>query len=337
MSSIVSLQQGWTVSECGVSVVVCCHNSAQRIERTIEHLARLEGGVPWEVVLVDNASTDDTAAVARRTWEQQGVPRDQRIISEPRLGLSHARETGIAAARYEYVVLCDDDNWLDADYLRRAAAIMDAHPDVGVLGGYNAPVADVELPIWFGGWAAWYAVGAQALESGDITGRRLVWGAGMVLRRSAYLQIRHHGMESRLSDRHGTALSAGGDNEISLWFILAGYRLWYDESLRLRHFIPVNRLSPEYCRRLQDGAAAGAGQLSRYQFVLTGLEASNLRTRLFHTLAGLMRCCTGRQAGRVTAQAYNPLPGIVFDGETKRIQQVARALRRSRGVRPGST
>src|SRR6266516_3860790 len=79
----------------GVSVVICCHNSAQRLAKPLAHLAvqQVPQGIPWEVILIDNASTDGTADFATAHWPATASA-PLRVISEPRLGLTHARECG---------------------------------------------------------------------------------------------------------------------------------------------------------------------------------------------------------------------------------------------------
>jgi len=79
----------------GVSIVICCHNSARLLPKTLSHLKRqrVPDGLSWEVVIVDNASTDDTGRIARGCWAEGG-PVCLRVIREPRLGLSYARERG---------------------------------------------------------------------------------------------------------------------------------------------------------------------------------------------------------------------------------------------------
>jgi glycosyltransferase involved in cell wall biosynthesis len=314
-------------SRHGVSIVVCCHNSAARIERTIEHLARQETRQPWEVVLVDNASTDDTVRMAERAWSLYRAPTDLRVVDEPRLGLSFARERGISEARYEYVVLCDDDNWLDADYIRLAGEIMEAHPNIGALGGSSRPSSDVELPAWFWTHAKSYAVGAQALENGDITARRLVWGAGMVLRTTAYQRVLATGVQTLLPDRRGAELSTGGDGEICKWLILAGYRLWYDERLKLTHFVPAERLTKEYCRRLRAGNIAAGRLVKPYLLVIDAAMTTGLWKRGLRLLDGFARMCVGEPHARATVQAYSPVPAIVIDRTTRNIQLIAKRIR----------
>ncbi len=65
-----------------VSVVLCCHNSVERLQPTLTHLAAVQvpPGMSWEVLVVDNASTDDTAARAAELWAQVGAPAPLRVL-----------------------------------------------------------------------------------------------------------------------------------------------------------------------------------------------------------------------------------------------------------------
>src|SRR5215468_3703384 len=97
----------------GVSVIICCYNSSTRLPDTLSHLGRqnVRPSIPWEVVIVNNASTDNTTVVAHQCWPSD-APTVLRVVYEPRLGLSHARSRGLSEARYEIVSFVDDDNWV---------------------------------------------------------------------------------------------------------------------------------------------------------------------------------------------------------------------------------
>jgi len=115
-----------------ISVVVCSYNGARTIRETLQGLARLEYPRS-EVIVVDDGSTDATAAIAREF--------DVRLLSGPNRGLSHARNVGWRAARGEIVAYIDDDavpdpHWLA--YLARAFSET-AH---GAIGGPNLPPPD---------------------------------------------------------------------------------------------------------------------------------------------------------------------------------------------------
>ena len=255
----------------GITVLVCGYNSAQRLPATLSALAGLAqpAGFAVEVLVVDNASTDETTAVAHRTLAELKPFFPYQVLQEPRPGKSHALAQGFARARYRYVCIVDDDNWLAPNYLNLAWEIMEAHPATGVVGGVGEPQCEITPPAWFSKFALDYAAAPQAPRSGDITlGPGSLYGAGSVVRRSAWAHVHEAGFHSLLTGRHGNSLSSGEDNELCYAFALAGYRIWYDERLRFQHFIPRQRLSWEYVRRLHKGNAESEVSLRPYRHFL---------------------------------------------------------------------
>lgn len=232
----------------GVSIIVCCYNSTERIIPTIERIAKQTaiGSVPMELIIVDNASTDDLSGVVETCWIKFGNPFPIRVITENEPGLSFARKAGVLAAVYECGIFCDDDNWLAADYVARAVDIFKNHPKVGVIGGASLPVLESDPPAWFFSKCSSYAIGIQGEKTGDITNRHFIWGAGMAFRLDELRSIYNAGIIPLLSDRKKNASSYGGDGEICIWFILRGYRLFYDSEMLFKHFIPKSRLTNEY-------------------------------------------------------------------------------------------
>jgi glycosyltransferase involved in cell wall biosynthesis len=256
--------------ERGVSVVICCHNSASRLRPTLEHLTRqkVKSGVAWELIVVDNASTDGTAELARQCWRGDG-PAPLRIVREPRPGLTAARIRGLRSARYDIVSFIDDDNWVCERWVSLVDEVMADRPDMAACGGYNAPVFESEPPAWFPLFQRRYAVGAQAAEPGDVTDTEgVLWGAGLSVRRSALLQLLGLGFEPLTTDRQGTSLSSGGDYEICFALRLAGHRLLYDARLQAKHFLPATRLEWRYLRRMARGSGASKVHRDPYVFLL---------------------------------------------------------------------
>lgn len=254
----------------GVSVVICCYNSASRLPQTLAHLAAqqatvgLMNPVPWEVIVVDNASTDQTALLALNLWPAD-APAPLRVVQEPQLGLIHARIRGFCEARFELVSFIDDDNWPCPCWVATISGLMRQHPTVGACGGSLTAVSERSLPTWFARYADSYAVGQQALGSGDVTTTRgYLWGAGLTIRKSAWEELHAAGFSPLLPGRSGALLSAGEDHEICLALRLAGWRLWYDERLQLQHYLPPQRLEWNYLRRLHRGFGASFVVLSIY-------------------------------------------------------------------------
>ncbi len=227
---------------CGVSVVICCHNSAARLPATLAHLQsqRDADAISWEVVVVDNASSDDTAAVARQHWPSEH-PSPLRIVRESRLGLAFARECGLDDVRYELVSFIDDDNWVSDTWVRRVAEVMMAHPEAAAIGGYCEAVPEIAPPQWFARFKNYYAIGPEYERSAEVP---MLWGAGLNLRKSVWRALRAGGF------RFLTTAQCE-DQEICLAARLAGWKLWFDPELRLQHFIPAGRLTWDYFRALQ--------------------------------------------------------------------------------------
>ena len=259
----------------GVSIVVCCHNSAKRLPNTLAHIAnqKIPDDVSCEVIVVDNASTDGSAALAQELWPRTSrIP--LRVVEELQLGLSFARHRGIIEARYELVSLIDDDNWAYPEWVSVAAEIMAQHPEVGACGGYNEAVCEVTPPAWFERFKASYAVGAQGRGTGDVTDTRgFLWGAGLTIRKSAWQQLVDSGYQSLLVDRQGEKLSAGQDTELCFALRLAGWRLWYDPRLMLSHYLSAGRLKWQYLRLLCRGFGEASVSFDSYEIAFNSNDA----------------------------------------------------------------
>jgi glycosyltransferase involved in cell wall biosynthesis len=240
----------------GISVVVCCYNSEKRLFPTLEHLAKQQDISPdsWEIILINNNSTDNTVATANSIWNSFNIHKPNfRIIDEPQAGLSYAREKGISESGFDYVLFCDDDNWLVENYVNLAFTIMQSNPLIGALGGKGHPVFEKKEPPHF--WKnQWYnlAVGDQSTIEGDITDvSRVVYGAGMTINKSAYKKLQNnYNFQFQVSDRIGTSVLSGGDHELCLALTRIGYRIYYDSRLNFKHFLPVQRTTIDYYKRL---------------------------------------------------------------------------------------
>ena len=251
----------------GVSVLICCHNSAKRLPETLRHLAsqQVREGLAWEIVVIDNASTDDTAATAARYWPASAQA-PLRVVSERQAGLSHARIRGIQEARYDIISFIDDDNWVSTDWVQRVNAIFADHPEVGAAGGRIEAVCEIAPPDWFEPLKSHYAVGQQHPQSGDITDipGTMLCGAGLNLRTAAARKLFEDGFVFMMTGRKGNRLLTGEDTELCFALRSSGWRFWYDDGLLLRHFIPKERLEWDYAVRLLRGMGASSAYFVLY-------------------------------------------------------------------------
>ena len=216
--------------------------------------------MPWEVVLVENGSTDNTVKVARASWPNS-PPAPLRILSETTLGLSRARLRGLESAIYDITSFVDDDNRVARNWISRVSSRMTSDPTIGACGAWITAAFEAAPPEWWDEFAGCFAVGRQWPDQGDVTSTKgWLYGAGLTVRKSAWNKLRSDGFRFYTEDRRGTVLSGGGDNELCYALRLAGWKLWLDWSIELRHFIPQDRVTWDYVRRLH--RAAGATELS---------------------------------------------------------------------------
>jgi len=138
------------------SVIISCRNGAARLPTTLAHLIAQEPPMtPWEVLLIDNASTDGSAAVASSCWRNGPAP--LRIIDESRPGVRYGRERGLTEANYEFLGFVDDDNWVARDGVSAAYDIISSDPSLGAVGSIRTPACEVSPPAWFEKFHSIYA------------------------------------------------------------------------------------------------------------------------------------------------------------------------------------
>src|SRR6516164_8637676 len=104
------------------SVVVVTWNAADHVERCLESVRG------HETIVVDNGSTDGTAALVRGRFP------DVRVIEQENKGMGGGNNPGILAAAGRFVLLLNSDAWVVGDAVERLAAFADAHPRAAVVG-----------------------------------------------------------------------------------------------------------------------------------------------------------------------------------------------------------
>lgn len=270
----------------GVSVVICCYNSALRITQTLQHLAvQKTNDLAWEVIVIDNNCTDTTAQVVAE-FAKKHAQLPLRLVQEPIAGLSHARKRGVHEANFETIIFCDDDNWLAENYVLNAHNLMNSDYSIGILGGNIKAEFEVEKPVWFDEYAGGYAIGEQAKPDSDtLEEKKWVFGAGTVIRKELFAQLNSSSIELLLTGRKGNKLLAGDDSELCAIAILLGYRVVASSSLNLKHFVAANRLALDYARNLYKGFGASLVVLNAYEHVINNKREASFSdwlARIWH-------------------------------------------------------
>ncbi|MDB5422325.1 MAG: Dolichyl-phosphate mannose synthase related protein, partial [Brevundimonas sp.] len=167
----------------------------------------------FEIIVVDNGSTDGTVAVADSF---AGV----RVLSEPRPGSYHARNTGLAHALGDYIAFTDADCRPAPDWLSEAVSACRIRPGVGLIGGRIELFSDVDNP---GPAELYERIFAFRQKETVASGRCTT--ANWISPRAVLDQL--GGFDG--------ALKSGGDYELSLRIGAAGYPLAYVETMVVRH------------------------------------------------------------------------------------------------------
>ncbi len=196
------------------------------------------------------------------------APPNLRVVREQQLGLSHARRRGFTEAAAPLVVLVDDDNLLTPQFLASACAIFENEPELGIVGGPSRPEFATPPPDWLAEFRPLLALrdlGDTAIVSTierdpttqiPLYPRHAPIGAGMVLRHEVAAAWSQQTSAEKISDRKGSALTSGGDNDIVLHALRDGWKIGYFPSLALTHLIPAGRTKPAYLARLNRGIAS---------------------------------------------------------------------------------
>ena len=260
----------------GISVIICSYNGSERIESVLFHIEKqITNEILWEVILVDNASNDNTAEVAQKCWTRKDI--QLKIVFEDKPGKTNAIRKGLDVSSYSIIIFVDDDNLIADNYISRSYEIMSVNSDVGLAGGLGIPLANIEYPVWFGEFQNAIAVGPQADQDGYIPhSRTYLHGAGLVMRKMVWERLISKGFNFNLSDRKGKSLSSGGDSELSVAIRLAGYQLWYDSGLVYKHILPENRLKWDHIIKLSREFGKSFVVIDLYRSKLNNLKGWKL-------------------------------------------------------------
>jgi glycosyltransferase involved in cell wall biosynthesis len=225
-----------------ITAIICTHNRADSLQKAIQSvLAQSLARDRYEVIVVDNASTDHTADTVR-SFATQGV----RYVYEQGVGLSIARNTGQREARGEIVAYLDDDAVASPEWLEEILFAFDKYPDIGVVGGPISADWEGTRPDWLVDDLLPYL---SVIHWGNATHvlepHEFLAGANFAFRKSALEMI--GGFHPRL-DRRGNLLLGEGDVHAVDRIIATGMRVLYHPLVTVVHTIPQRRMTKDFFR-----------------------------------------------------------------------------------------
>jgi glycosyltransferase involved in cell wall biosynthesis len=231
------------------SIIIPTYNRADELRETIRSIAKLNVNGDWELLVVDNKSTDHTRAVVEE--ESASFPASLRYLFEPEQGRYAALNTGIRAATGKIIATTDDDARVETDWLTRAAAGLESL-GCDYVGGKVWPLWRGTRPDWLPDRPGrhWAVVALQ--DHGDkprefgVNGLPWPLGINTATKREAFEKIDL--FDNRLGRKAGT-LRNQAQREWHLRARAAGLRGFYVPEMIVHHVVESDRLQKQYFRR----------------------------------------------------------------------------------------
>jgi len=303
---------GGAPSYPGASVVIVSYNSASYLPRCLDCLGKSEG-VDLEVIVVDNASRDDSAAIA------EAHPVVSRVIrSERNLGCAGGNNVGFRAARRPYVVMVNPDCDVEPETLARLIEPMQQDALIAVTGGKllypgTNKIQHAGGMVYPNGMTDHYGFGEE--DTGQHDGQRdvdYVTGALLAARRELVIEL------GCLDEEFFPAYFE--ETDLCDRLIQSGHRVVYTGQSRAGHWESVEvggRTSPDLVRLLYKG---------RYRFLVKNRSAWYIMTRSIPFEIKWMQSAHGKGFRKRIVKAW-------FGGALFALRCLTRLNRRPRGVR----
>ena len=276
-----------------LTILVCTHNRADLLRGALESLERQSlARSRFEVLVVDNASTDATSAVVAKCAARDRI--DIRSVREEELGLDAARNRGIREAAGDIVAFLDDDARARDDWADEIVRGFERH-DAPILGGRVDLAWEAPRPAWFSDALLQYLIHCDyGSEVVSVVAPPWLYGTNVAFRKDLFQKI---GLFRLDLDRKGESLMGGGDTELFKRAHARGHRLLYLPSLVVEHLVPASRLTRAFFRErlLYSGYTRAAVGTERWGRVALNCGAFALGGALCALLAAGLRLA-GRPA-----------------------------------------
>ena len=228
------------------SVIICTYNRRALLERALNSVVTQNMPADtYEVLVVDNGSSDGTKPMVHDV--QLSSPVSIKYLQEKQSGLSHARNTGIAAAQGHFVAFIDDDAVADLNWLTSLSLVYVEDPDVSLVGGKIELDWESNVPE---GLAPELLRALGKLDQGEGVFRveppLTLGGGNLSARRSVLEEL--GGFDVRLG-RNSTTLLSGEENELLLRATAADKVIYYTSKAVVYHFVPAARTDKQFLRR----------------------------------------------------------------------------------------
>lgn len=236
-----------------ISLVVCTRNRATKLTSALVAFSKIEYAGKYEVILVDNGSTDATKEVIESFIIENSVP--FKYVYEEKAGLSRARNTGVSNTKGEIIAFTDDDCYPREDFLQKIASCF-SDETIAYAGGrlllYDSTDRRVTIQ---------EKKDSQVLDANTFIPSGLIHGANVSVKRTAILAL--NGFDERLGA--GTEFKSGEDTDLLRRLSNAGYNGFYEPNIVVFHHHGRKTLEDEI--NIRKGYDRGVGSCMLKQIV----------------------------------------------------------------------
>jgi glycosyltransferase involved in cell wall biosynthesis len=237
-----------------ISAIICTYNRADYLQRALQSLTRQNLALDnFEVIVVDNASTDNTAEM---TQQFRSCLPHLNYIHETRLGLSIARNSGADAARTPYLAYLDDDARPESSWLEAILYTFEQRdPTPAIVGGRVWLDWEGELPTWLPReyWPL-YTYVDHGEETRLLREKEYLVGANIAFHKKVLLE--HGGFDANLG-RRGRMLLSGEETALVKLFKSKNLPIYYAPQATVWHVVDASRRNRRWFlkRLFWDGAS----------------------------------------------------------------------------------
>lgn len=236
-----------------ISVVFSTKNGASRLTRTLNSLSEQNFNESWELIIVDNGSTDNSKEIIEQYKNELPI----KLLSELKPGKNIALNLAIEYVSGDLIVFTDDDIRAERDWLQNIQLVAEKNPNFDIFGGAIAGEWEIQPEQWILDWAptgALYAIKDMDNDGPCEPGK--IWGPNMFVRKHVFTEGKNK-FNERIGPNGTPHYPMGSETEFTKRMYKLGFKTYFSNQFKVHHWISASSLSREWI--LNRGYRLGKG------------------------------------------------------------------------------
>ncbi len=283
-----------------ITIAICTYNGEKRLPGLVAELEGQQSPLPFEILIVDNNSTDNTPIIIEQLKEETGI--SLRSVVEENQGIPFARNRAIEESlESDYLYFIDDDEIPYPDWISSACKVFEKFDAKCVGGRICCRFKPYRKPIWLNeellGFLGEIDHGQKEFQI--LNQRHPIWSGNIAYDTSLFKDNRSYRFDHRYN-RKGKGIGGGSDGLMFRRFIDDGVRMAYCPGMVIDHYIEAWKLKQSYFYRLHfiAGRKFGQYQTGEYETSFLGVPNFMMGQAMGHLKTSLLSHITN-EGGRV--------------------------------------